>query len=178
MASRPTRATTKEPTGKPGRPSALTEETTNLFTQALLSLNTLEDAALLAGVDYSTIARWMAKGRKARSGEYREFYEAAEGAKTRAKALLVATVSVAGRKDAKMALKILERRHPKEWAVTRKLELEDKTPPSKRTGIRERLLSQLERIEERLAKPNPLAALAAAGAAAPPSTAPGSEGST
>lgn len=154
-----TGAATQAPDGRVGRPSALTPDTLNLFNQALLGLNTLEDAAVLAGVDYSTIARWMAKGRKAKSGEYRQFYEAVEGAKVRAKALLTARVVESGRKDAKMALKILERRYPGEWGVTKKLELEDKTPMSKRHGVRDRLLGRLEQIEERLAKPNALQAI-------------------
>lgn len=150
MPSRPTRATTRPPNGKPGRPSALTAETSKLFRQALLSLNTIDDSFVLAGIHPSTGHRWLAKGRKANSGEYRDFYEAVEDAKARAKMTLVKKVNDAGRADPKMALKILERRYPKEWALLRRLEMEDKTPPSKREGMRDRVLTQLEQIEKRL----------------------------
>lgn len=155
MPSRPTRATTRPPNGKPGRPSALTETTTKLFTQALLSLNTIDDAFVIAGIHPSTGHRWIAKGKKASAGEYRDFYEAVEEARAKAKALLVGKVVVAGRSDANMALKILERRYPKEWARTQKLEVDDKTPPGKREGMRDRLMASLDQIEKRLTAPTP-----------------------
>lgn len=150
MPSKPTRATTREPNGRPGRPSSLSEQTSKLFQQSILSLNTIEDAATIAGVDYSTVARWMKKGRSASRGEYRDFYEAVESAKARAKAVLVKKVVDHGRADPKMALKILERRYPKEWALLRRLEMEDKTPVSKREGIRDRVVAQLDQIAKRL----------------------------
>lgn len=150
-----TRATTREPSGRGGRPSSLSEETKRVFTSALLSLHTVEDAATLAGIDVSTVHRWIASGRKAERGMYREFYDAVENAKAKAKGSLVSKVVVEARKDPKLALKVLERRYPKEWGVTRKLELEDKTPANKRAGIRDRLEGMLDQIEKRLTAPPP-----------------------
>lgn len=155
-----TRATTAPTTGRRGRPSSLSEETTKLFTGALLNLNTIEDAATIAGVDYSTVTRWLAAGKKQARGEYRDFYNAVERAKARAKGLLVTKVIGAARTDPAMALKVLERRYPAEWGATRKVELEDKTPPQKR-DIRNRVEAALDQIAQRLTAPAPVLGLAA-----------------
>jgi hypothetical protein len=160
MARTATGSQREEVPAKPGRPSKLTEETVNAFRQAILGTHTIQEAAILAGIDDSTAMRWMARGKRARAGEYREFYEAIERAKVQAKALFTARVTSEGRKDAKMALKILERRYPEEWGVRRQIDFKDKTPPGKRGDlVRDKLIGQLDRIEERLSKPNPLDAV-------------------
>lgn len=148
-----TAATTRPPSGKPGRPSALTEQTRKKFRLAMLGGNTVEDAFVYAGIHPSTGHRWIARGRKERSGEYREFYELSETVRAEVKVSLVTSVHLEAKRNPNMALRILERRYP-EWAKREKHELEDRRP--KRDTIREKLLGQLERMEERLREPPPV----------------------
>jgi hypothetical protein len=154
----PSKATTRTPTGKIGRPSALTPETKNRFLAALAGLNTVEDASVYAGIGVSTVSRWLAEGRKQARGELRDFWVAVEDAKARAKMSLVQTVVTRGRQDPAMALKLLERRYPGEWSRTHKLEVEDTTPANKfTTSIRDQIAAQLDQIEQRLAvTPKPI----------------------
>lgn len=147
----PARAPSRPPTGKPGRPSALTPETLILMRGALLALNTIDDSFRVAGIHPSTGYKWLKAGRNARSGEYREFFEQVEDARTQAKAILVGKVAEGARGNPKLALEVLARRWPEEWAKRLKIE-DDSTPGAKkkREGVRDRVAGQLDRIEKRM----------------------------
>lgn len=154
MAGRP-KSTEKVKHGSPGRPSALDGKTHDRMKAALLAGNTFEDACVYAGVHRQTGHNWMTRGRQTTKGEYREFFDMVEEARASYKVRLVMKVhagtTIAGAVGAKFALETLARRHPKEWARTNKLELDDKTPGAgKRAGLRERIISQLDRVDERL----------------------------
>lgn len=136
---------------KVGRPSMLTDETRNRLRLALLDLNTLEDAARFAGISSTTLHRWLATGRQQTRGEYRELWDEVQDALSAAKRQLVRPVMKAARTDAKVALEVLARRFPKEWARTQKVELDDKSSSrTKREGVRDRVVASLEKIEQRL----------------------------
>ncbi len=59
-----------------GRPSKLTPETSEAFLKAFRETGTLRAAALSIGVHPATVMTWLAKGRKAKNGPYRDFHEA------------------------------------------------------------------------------------------------------
>lgn len=157
----PTRAVTAPHTGKKGRPSSLSKTTVRRFTRAIMSLNTIEDAANIAGIDRTTVNRWLLEGKRAKSGDLRDFYVTVEEAKAKAKDRLVGKVSAAAQTDPAMALKILERRYPTEWSPTRKIEFEEKTPPQKRNA-RGRVEGLLDQIAARLTAPPPALRVGAA----------------
>jgi hypothetical protein len=118
---------------------------------AILDLNTMDDSFIFAGIHPATGYRWLKAGRTAQRGEMREFYEVVERTKTQAKMLLVKKVTAAARTDPKMALEVLNRRYPEEWARRNKVELEDKTPgATKREGVRDRVVAAIDRVAERL----------------------------
>ncbi len=60
---------------KRGRPSKLSPEVADRLCSAIGNGNYLQDACCYAGIDYSTLRRWMIRGEEATRGEYREFYE-------------------------------------------------------------------------------------------------------
>ena len=66
--------------GTRGRPQKLTPEIEQKILDALLKDYSVKDAALLAGVNKSTIYGWMKKGQVQKRGKYREFLDAIEDA--------------------------------------------------------------------------------------------------
>jgi hypothetical protein len=121
-------------------------------------MHTIDEAAILTGVHRSTVLKWLASGRVAKSGELRDFFDDVERAKLDAKAQLQGKVIAEGNMDATMAMRILIARYPHEWNPTRKIEFEDKTPPQKRNA-RARVEQALETIAARLSAPPPAATL-------------------
>lgn len=67
--------------GKPGRPTALDDQTQAVIVRAISVGATFEAAANAGGVVYNTFNEWMKKGEAAKSGKYRDFYEAVKKAK-------------------------------------------------------------------------------------------------
>jgi hypothetical protein len=63
----------------------------------------------LAGVDRSTLWRWMAKGEAARSGQFRDFCNVLQGAIAQAEVQAVARVNAASQADWRAAAWWLER---------------------------------------------------------------------
>lgn len=104
-----------------GRPSDLTPEKRTRVLDAVRAGCTRFVCANLARVDVSTLYRWIAKGRRSRSGEYREFYDALREAEAEGELRLVGLLHRAASqtKDLRSAVTaatfILERRHAKRW---------------------------------------------------------------
>jgi hypothetical protein len=101
------------------RPTKLTPETQARIIQALEAGNYFETACGYAGIHQATGYAWMAKGREATSGVYREFYEAVEKATANAEAGMVAIIKLASRDTWQAAAWWLERRAPDRWGRQR-----------------------------------------------------------
>jgi hypothetical protein len=149
-----THATTKPPVpGRRGRPSSLTEETTQAIIKRILNLGSYADASIAAGINVTTFQNWMAKGRadydRDRASDYRDFFLRVEQANRNVKAILQGRVYAGSQRDPKLALKILERRWPDEWGLKIKVEDQTKRPPG---SPRDRMMKRLADIEERQTK--------------------------
>lgn len=112
------------------RRSKLTpEKQSELFT-LIAGGNTNESAAALAGISSSTFYDWKARGEKAKSGKYREFYETIKRAEALAEAKRIEIIRNAMEGKGKFdqpnwtaAAWYLERRWPERWG-RRKVEAE------------------------------------------------------
>jgi hypothetical protein len=103
----------------PGRPSKLTTERRDLFVSAIKEGNYVEVAAAVAGIHTSTVYNWMARGREAKTGEFREFFDAVKEAEAFAERTAVGQVRRAGAIDTRnwaAAMTFLERRFRDRWA--------------------------------------------------------------
>jgi hypothetical protein len=101
-------------------------------------------AALLSGVGSRTFYRWMAQGRKAKSGAFRQFWQAIKKAEAEAECAFVAGIHRASKTTWQAAAWWLERRYPLRWGkreqeqlaeLARKLkalerQIERQTPPA------------------------------------------------
>lgn len=101
---------------KMGRPSKLTPEVQEKICNAIRAGNYYEAACAYAGIDYSTFRRWMVQGEKAKSGKYREFYEAVKKAEYEAEIRLVAMWQKHMPDNWQAIATFLERRYPERWA--------------------------------------------------------------
>lgn len=104
------------------RRSRLTKEKTQELFNALAAGNTQETAAKLCDISESTFYYWKKRGREAKSGIHREFYEAMEKAEALAEARRVQVIQQAmegkgafKNADWKAAAWYLERRYPEKW---------------------------------------------------------------
>jgi len=100
---------------KMARPSKLTPEITKRLTEAIRAGNYYEAACGFAGIHYSTFRKWMIKGEKAKSGKYREFFEAVTRAEYEAEVRMVAQWQKHMPEDYRAIRDFLERRHPERW---------------------------------------------------------------
>jgi transposase len=114
-------ASKKTPARKQGRPSKLTEDVQTKIIRAIQSGNWLETAASYAGVDASTVRRWMAKGEAEDSEEpYRSFCAAVKQARAEAEIRAVALIQKAAQDGTWQASAwYLERSHPDRWGRKR-----------------------------------------------------------
>jgi hypothetical protein len=104
-----------------GRPTKLTPEVQQKIISALQSGNWLETAAAFAGVDASTVRRWMAKGDGDDAEEpYRSFCAAVKEARAAAEIRAVALIQKAAQDGTWQASAwYLERSHPDRWGRKR-----------------------------------------------------------
>jgi hypothetical protein len=111
----------KQAKPKTGRPSKLTEDVQNKIVQAIQSGNWLETASAYAGVDASTVRRWMAKGEGEDAEEpYRAFCAAIKQARAQAEIRAVALIQKAAQDGTWQASAwYLERSHPDRWGRKR-----------------------------------------------------------
>lgn len=99
-----------------GRPSKLTPETQLRIVQGISMGATYEHAAQYGGIAYNTFNEWMKKGEAARSGKYRDFYEAVKKAEGQAVIGWLAKIEKAASDGTwQAAAWKLERRYPKEY---------------------------------------------------------------
>ena len=115
-------ATAKKPTAKPavrkqGRPSKLTTEVQDKIVRAVATGNWLDTACAYAGVDASTVRRWMAKGEGDDAEEpFRSFCSSIKGAKAEAEVRAVALIQKAAQDGTWQASAwYLERSYPDRW---------------------------------------------------------------
>lgn len=114
-------ATRKTTPRKQGRPSKLTEEVQNRILRAVQAGNWLETASAYAGVDASTVRRWIAKGEADDAEEpYRSFCAAIKQARAEAEIRAVALIQKAAQDGTWQASAwYLERSHPDRWGRKR-----------------------------------------------------------
>lgn len=97
------------------RPSKLTLEVQKRLTEAIKAGNYYEAACGFAGIGYSTFRRWMLRGEKAKSGKYRQFWEAVTRAELEAEVRMVAQWQKHMPEDYRAIRDFLERRFPDRW---------------------------------------------------------------
>lgn len=114
-------ASKKPATRKQGRPSKLTDDVQDRIVRAIQSGNWLETASAYAGVDASTVRRWMAKGDSEDAPEpYRSFCAAVKKARAEAEIRAVALIQKAAQDGTWQASAwYLERSHPDRWGRKR-----------------------------------------------------------
>jgi hypothetical protein len=78
-----------------GRPSKLTPELQDEIVKYVRVGNSVATAALLCGVERSTVFRWLALGRGARPGVLRDFFIAMQEARAHAEAAALAMIRLA-----------------------------------------------------------------------------------
>jgi hypothetical protein len=147
-------ATGKRPRG---RPSKLTDKVVKAIVKTLRDGNYRVTAARAAGVSYESFALWFGKGKTARTGPFKDFYDAVLAAETYAETSLVQIIRREARLDAKHAKWFLAHRFRERWADNLsqgKLEVSGPNgKPMQIEGARERLLARLEQLAARRAPP-------------------------
>lgn len=99
-----------------GRPSKLTPDTIKTLTDAIGLGASYVDACGAAGIDYSTFAAWIKKGREAKKGEYFDFLEVVRAEEAAATLRHLAVINNAAAKgDWKASLEWLRRRRRADW---------------------------------------------------------------
>lgn len=111
-----------------GRPSKLTSEVRARLVQAIEAGNYYEAACGYAGITYTTFRNWMIKGENAKSGTYREFFEAITRAETVAEVRMVAQWQQHMPEDYRAIRDFLERRFPDRWGRKDKVQQEISGP--------------------------------------------------
>ena len=135
-----------------GRPSKLTEQRRRTIAGALRAGATWDIACRLAKVHRSTAHRWAAKGRTAKSGEYRDFYDEVKHAEAVSAVQSLQTIQAASKDGTwQAAAWLLERRHGYRRDAT--FHIDDKPAPKATTApaaeSTERYLArQLEAAEQ------------------------------
>lgn len=105
------------------RPTKLTPELQERLTEAIRAGNYYEAACGYAGIHYSTFRRWMDTGERAKSGKFREFYEAVTRAEQEAEVRMVAQWQKHMPEDYRAIRDFLERRYPERWARQNKMDM-------------------------------------------------------
>jgi hypothetical protein len=104
------------------RPTKLTPEARQRIVTAIRAGNYRRPAARSAGISEATFHRWMARGKKASSGVYRDFYEEVERAEADAEVYAVTVIRKAMPNEWRAAAHFLERRYPESWRRRETLE--------------------------------------------------------
>lgn len=101
-----------------GRPTKMTEERITRFVTAIRGGSYIDIAATFAGLDRSTVFRWMAAGREAKSGRFRDFYDRVKEAEAAVEIDAIARVRTAAQdpRNWTAAMTFLERRFRDRWA--------------------------------------------------------------
>jgi hypothetical protein len=97
------------------RPTKLTPELQEKICNAIRAGNYYEAACGFVGIHYSTFRRWMIQGENAKSGKYKEFFEAIKKAEHDAEVRLVAQWQKHMPDNWQAIATFLERRYPERW---------------------------------------------------------------
>jgi hypothetical protein len=137
---------------KIGRPSKLTPAVKQRLLDAIRAGNYFEAACVYAGIGETTFYRWMERGEKASSGEYREFWESVKKAEAEAEARVVALWQQEIPGNWQAARDFLARRFSDRWSPKEKVQTEvtgKDGGPVEIDDPRTVLLSRLERMAKR-----------------------------
>ena len=97
------------------RPTKLTPEVHEAIVDGINAGLTFRLTCARVGVNPSTFYRWLDTGETAKTGRYREFYEAVERAKADSALRLVSQITLQAPADWRAAAFILERRFPDDY---------------------------------------------------------------
>lgn len=100
-----------------GRPSSFNQTKAQAIIDAIAAGNYFEAACGAAGVPYNTFRRWMIKGKKARRGSFREFWEKVKKAEADAELAVVSKWQEHMPENWQACRDFLARRHPKRWCA-------------------------------------------------------------
>lgn len=101
------------------------EKTRNAIIEYLKEGHYQKTAAALAGVHEATFYRWIERGKKAKTGKYREFCESVKKAEEYAKAYHLQQIIKSSQKGNWQASAwFLERKAPDEWGRRQRVEME------------------------------------------------------
>jgi hypothetical protein len=106
-----------------GRPIKLTPDVQQRLVAAIKAGNYHHAACRYAGVGYRTFTRWMAKGKKARRGPFRDFRDAVLRAEAEAEMTAVAAWKASMPTHPAEYRHFLAKRWPQRWSEKRRLEL-------------------------------------------------------
>jgi transposase len=109
-----------------GRPSKLTPKVVARIEELLVAGCSMREVATVVDLDYSTVKKWLKRGREAKSGEYFAFFTRVSRARERCTASLTEFIQKAAPGDWRAAAWMLERRAPKRWSKTQSVELSGK----------------------------------------------------
>ena len=100
-----------------GRPSTLTPEVQAKIVEAVKAGNYKHVAAAYAGVPRGTFFQWMDRGRRQKTGRYKDFYDAITEAEAIAESNNVVTIALASKNDWKASAWLLERSKRTRWGA-------------------------------------------------------------
>jgi len=131
-----------------GRPSKLTPEVQTEIVRSLKAGSYLDVAAEFAGIDETTLYRWLKRGEKAKSGRYFEFRQAVTRAKAAAEVRAVGHIAMAAAEDWRAAAWFLEHGRQRRWYRKQEVKVDDSKDLADSTGA---LLSGIYGIEDHAA---------------------------
>ncbi|MEM1182106.1 MAG: hypothetical protein AAGM22_27405 [Acidobacteriota bacterium] len=127
-----------------GRPSKLTPEVQDRIITAIRAGNYSRVAAEYAGISERTFYGWLRRGKKAKSGLYREFWCAVQRAEREAEVRAVAMIQKSMDGNWRAALAFLERKYPSRWGRKDRLSIEVEP----REALAELLGLDLDQVDE------------------------------
>jgi hypothetical protein len=135
-----------------GRPTKLTPELQERLCSAIRTGSYLAPACGHAGVDRRTLYRWLAAGRKARSGPLRDLYLAVRKAEADCEVGTVAKWRQAMPSHPQEYRHFLAKRYPERWSEKRRLELMGKRggPVLSRRSVESMSDAELHALIDRL----------------------------
>ena len=111
-----------------------------------------KDAAIYNGITEQTFYNWLNKGKKAKGGKFKEFYERMEEAKIKNKIFHITNINKAGKKDWKASAWRLERMYPEEYAkpeIQNNIQIENKNKINSNNNYNKKLDDIMDKaIEE------------------------------
>ena len=98
------------------RPTKLTPELKKQIIDYVRDGVSFHDACMALGIDESTLYKWKQRGKIDKSGRYFEFLKGIKQAEHEAKVWRILTVAKGEKEDPRLALEMLARKYPNEFA--------------------------------------------------------------